>query len=123
MLPPPRTSRGKRRTKYAKSLAVLMLFASHCIENRVSVELFTQIHGDGTCTRRIEYRLERVDTDKGDVRVAIPPDGDLLLVQHRFPSGDPWRVRDETETGVHLIVLEAVLPSPLAVDGDYFRVE
>jgi hypothetical protein len=97
-----------------------MLFASQCIENRLSVELFTQIHGDGTCTRRIEYRLERVDTDRGEARVAIPPDQDLA-VQHRFPSGEPWRMRDEAETGLHLVVLEAVLPSPAAADGDYFR--
>jgi hypothetical protein len=40
---------------------------------------------------------------------------------HRFPSGDPWRVRDESETGLHVIVLEGVLPSPMAADGDYFR--
>ncbi len=102
-------------------LLAVHLFASSCIENRLSVDMSTQVHGDGTCTRRLEYRLERVDTDKGDTRVAIPADEDLLVVQHRFPSGDPWRMRDETETGRHVIVLEAVLPSPLAADGDYFR--
>ncbi len=106
---------------------MLMLLAWHllplaaCIENRLSVDILTQVHGDGTCTRRIEYRLERVDTEKGDTRVAIPAGEDALVAQHRFPSGEPWRVRDESETGVHVIVLEAVLPSPLAADGDYFR--
>jgi hypothetical protein len=92
-----------------------------CFENRLSVDILTQVHGDGTCTRRIEYRLERVDTEKGDARVAIPADQDTLVAQHRFPSGDPWRMRDERETGLHVIVLEALLPSPLAADGDYFR--
>ncbi len=102
-------------------LLAVHLLASSCIENRLSVEMSTQVHGDGACTRRLEYRLERVDTDKGDTRIAIPADEDVLVVQHRFPSGDPWRRRDESETGLHVIVLEAVLPSPLAADGDYFR--
>ncbi len=92
-----------------------------CIENRLSVELFTQIHADGTCTRRVEYRLERVDTDKGDARVAIRPEDDPLVRWHRFPSGEPWQVREETQTGLHVIVLEALLPSPAAVDGDFYR--
>ena len=92
-----------------------------CIEDRVSVDLFTQIHGDGTCTRRVEYRLERVDTDKGDRRVPIPPDQDPLRTLHRFPSGEAWQVRDEAQTGLHVVVLEATLPSPNDADGDYFR--
>jgi hypothetical protein len=87
----------------------------------LSVDLFTQIHADGTCTRRVEYRLERVDTDKGDARVAIPPSEDPLRNLHRFPSGDPWQLREETETGLHVVLLEATLASPNDFDGDYFR--
>ena len=102
-------------------LALLALPLAGCIENRVSVELFTQIHGDGTCTRRVEYRLERVDTNKGDARVEIRPEDDVLARWHRFPSGEPWQVREERETGLHVIVLEALLPSPAAADGDFFR--
>ena len=101
--------------------AALLLAGTGCIENRVSVELFTQIHGDGTCTRRVEYRLERVDTDKGDARVEIRPEDDVLLRWHRFPSGEPWQVREERETGLHVIVVEALLPSPAAADGDFYR--
>jgi len=104
---------------FLSSLAALPL--GGCIENRVSVELFTQIHGDGTCTRRVEYRLERVDTGKGDLRVEIRPEDDVLQRWHRFPSGDPWQVREERETGLRVIVLEAVLPSPSAADGDFYR--
>jgi hypothetical protein len=101
------------------TVAVLPLAA--CIEDRLTVDLFTQIHGDGSCTRRVEYRLERVDTDKGDTRVAIPPADDPLRTLHRYPAGEPWQMRDETETGLHVVVLEATLPSPNDVDGDYHR--
>ncbi|HYN04988.1 MAG TPA: hypothetical protein VE359_21240 [Vicinamibacteria bacterium] len=98
-----------------------LLAGTACLENRVSVELFTQIHGDGSCTRRVEYRLERVDTNKGDARVAIRAEDDVLVRWHRFPSGEPWQVREERETGLHVIVVEALLPSPAAADGDFFR--
>ncbi len=99
----------------------MLLGLTGCIESRLSVELFTQVHADGTCTRRVEYRLERVDTDKGDARVEIRPENDPLLRWHRFPSGELWQVREETQTGLHVIVLEALLPSPAAVDGDFYR--
>jgi hypothetical protein len=101
---------------------VLMLLGLQaCIEDRITVDLFTQVQGDGTCTRRVEYRLERVDTDKGDARVAIPPADDPLRTLHRYPAGEPWRLQDEAETGLHVIVLEATLPSPNDFDGDYHR--
>jgi hypothetical protein len=103
------------------SLFGLALLAGGCIENRLSVEIFTQIHGDGTCTRRIEYRLERVDPEKADARVAIPRDEDPLVTLHRFPTGDAWRFSEEVETGLHVISLEAAqLPSPAAFEGDYW---
>jgi len=102
-------------------VAVSLLAGTACIENRVSVELFTQIHADGSCTRRVEYRLERVDTNKGDARVEIRPEDDPLRRWHRFPAGEPWQVREEADTGLHVIVLEALLPSPTAADGDFYR--
>lgn len=107
----------------ALRLALLPLLAlplAGCIETRLTVELFTQVHADGTCTRRVEYRLERVDPDKGGTRVALRPEDDVLRL-HRFPSGDPWLLREETDTGLRVVSLEAVLPSPALVDGDYFR--
>ena len=85
------------------------------------MELFTQIHADGTCTRRVEYRLERVDPEKGGARVAIPADQDPLLTLHRFPTGEPWQLREDVQPGLHVVVLEATLPSPNDADGDYFR--
>jgi hypothetical protein len=42
----------------------MLLAVTGCIENRLSVDVLTQFHADGTCTRRVEYRLERVDTEK-----------------------------------------------------------
>jgi hypothetical protein len=101
--------------------ASLLLPLTGCLENRLSVEIFTQIHADGTCTRRVEYRLERVDTDKGDARVAIRPQDDALLTWHRFPSGEPWQVREEKDTGLHVVAVEALLPSPGDAGGDFFR--
>jgi hypothetical protein len=90
----------------------MLLGSTGCIENRLSVELFTQIHADGSCTRRVEYRLERVDTDKGDVRVPIPPAEDPLRNQHRFPSGEPWQVReDERGRPVHSPLATSSPPS------------
>jgi hypothetical protein len=98
-----------------------LLGLTGCIEDRLSVDLLTQIHADGSCTRRVEYRLERVDTDKDDARVAIPPADDILRTLHRFPAGDPWQMREETETGLHVVTLEATLPSPNEIGSDYFR--
>lgn len=115
---PPRANRSRS----VRSLAALMLLAgTACIENRLTVDILTQVHADGTCTRRVEYRLERVDTDKGDRRVEIRPEDDPLRTWHRFPSGEPWQVREETEPGLHVIVLEALLPSPGDASGDFFR--
>jgi hypothetical protein len=122
MLLPPRPRRSDHRPRYPRSLALLTLLGlTGCIEDRLSVDLFTQVHADGTCTRRVEYRLERVDTDRGSARVAIPPEDDVLRTLHRFPTGDPWQMREDEETGLHVVVLEALLPSPNHVDGDYFR--
>jgi hypothetical protein len=99
----------------------MLLGLTACIENRLTVDILTQVHADGTCTRRVEYRLERVDTDKGDRRVDIRPEDDPLRTWHRFPSGEPWQMREETDPGLHLIVLEALLPSPGDANGDFFR--
>jgi hypothetical protein len=102
-------------------LFLLVFPLAACIEDRLSVEIHTQIHGDGTCTRRVEYRLERVETEQGDSRVAIAPDDDVLRKQYRFPTGDTWQKNEETDLGLHVVTLEGKLASPQDVDGDYFR--
>jgi hypothetical protein len=86
----------------------------------VTVELFTQIAADGTTTRRIEYRLERVDTEKGDARVAFRGEESPLRL-FRLPAGDGWMVRETSETGLSVVSAEAVFASPDAVGGDFFR--
>ena len=100
---------------------LLALPLGGCIEDRLSVELHTQVFADGSCTRRVEYVLERVDTDRGGQRVAIPADADPLRQRHRFPSGGAWRIDEETAEGLHRVVIEATLPSPNDFDGDFFR--
>jgi hypothetical protein len=110
------------RRARALCVAAVAACAVGCIETRLAVELFTQVQGDGSCTRRIEYRLERVDTGKDGARVAIPPEQDPLLTLHRFPTGEPWRMHDEAELGLHVVTVEAAgLASPEAIEGDYLR--
>jgi len=101
-------------------LPLLALPLVSCIESRLDVEILTQIHANGTCTRRVEYRLEQVDTDKGNARVPIQPDDDPLRL-YRFPAGEPWLRTEETDVGHRVVVVEALLPTPQDVDGDYFR--
>jgi hypothetical protein len=113
--------RGLHPVRVSALCALAALPLAGCIEERLSVEMYTQVHGDGSCTRRVEYRLERVDKDKGGARVAIDPKDDPLRVAHRFPSGEPWQVRDEAELGLHVVTVEATLPSPDAADGDFQR--
>ncbi len=100
---------------------LLLLPLAGCIEDRLSVEIHTQVFLDGSCTRRVEYVLERIDTDRGDRGAEIPRDGDPLRTMHRFPSGDAWRIEEETAPGLHRVVVEATLPSPNDFDGDFFR--
>jgi len=101
------------------TILALPLVAPGCIEERLSVEIFTQVNGDGSCTRRVEYRLERVDKDRGGARVAIDPKEDPLRVAHRFPSGEPWQVRDEAELGLHVVKVFVPGAVPLHPDHRY----
>jgi hypothetical protein len=116
-----RASRPLGAALRGATIFALLLVAPGCIEERLQVEIFTQVNGDGSCTRRIEYRLERTDSDKGGARVPIDPKDDPLRTVYRIPSGDPWLVRDEAELGLHVVTVEAALPSPDAADGDYQR--
>ena len=71
-------------------------------------------------SRRVEYRLERVDTEQGRARTTIPPAEDPLRKHFRFPSGEPWQLSEQVETGLHVVTVEAQLPSPQDAEGDYY---
>lgn len=92
-----------------------------CIQDRLDVEITTQVRPDGSCRRRVEYRVERKDLKTGEAG-ALDPAKDPLRRLHRFPSGEPWVIHDEVAADRHVVTVEAELPSPEAVAGDYWRV-
>ena len=105
--------KGRRLLAFA-----VVLCGAACFQERLDVDITTRIHPDGSCERRIEYRLEHRNKDAG--RKPIDPAEDGLRFQ-RFPKGEPWRVRDEAGRDLHVVVAEAILPSPNDVGSDYSR--
>lgn len=107
----------------ARACLLLLLAAPAfgCIEDRLTVDITTTVYTDGSCSRRVEYRLERVDTDKGDARRPIPARDDALRRFHRFPTGEAWAVRDDPQPDLHTVLMDATLPSPNDIDWDYWR--
>jgi hypothetical protein len=116
---PRRGTRPRPGTAEARLLCVLALLPlAACLEDRLSVEVFTQVQADGSCTRRIEYRLERTEDGKpSDIDPAKSP----LRTLHRFPTGPQWHVDDDLRGNVHLVRVEGLLPSLDAAEGDFFR--
>lgn len=100
--------------------AALAVLAAGCIEDRLSVDVTTYVQANGSCTRRIEYRLERVDSEKG-VALEIPASDDPLRLWHRFPRDPRWSVSDEASARLHLVTAEASLLSANEIDWDYWR--
>jgi hypothetical protein len=110
-------------------LVSLLLPGLGCIEERLSLDVQTRVRSDGSCERHVEYRLERVrvgsglGSGPGSGPEALPSPGpDSLTTRHRFPAGPAWSVRDEKGTDLHLVTLDASLPSPEAIGWDYWRV-
>jgi hypothetical protein len=102
---------------------LLVCCSPACIEDRLSVEIWTQIQADGTCARRVEYRLERVDSERDDAPLEIPDAQSPFRLLHRFPSGGAWSVIQERRGLALQATAEApALASPNDVDGDYWRV-
>jgi hypothetical protein len=104
-----------------RPLGLAALLCTACLQDRLSVDITTHVHPDGSCRRRLEYRLERVDTERGDRRTAIAPEEDVLRLLHRLPSGEGWTVEDRVLEEAHVITAEACLPSCQEADGDYER--
>lgn len=92
-----------------------------CIQERLLVDVTTVVRPDGSCSRRVEYRLEHAD-GKAETPVPLTPDEDGLRLFHRFPQGDAWTVRDETGPELHSVIAEAALSSPNEIGSDYWRV-
>ena len=110
-----------RRTLSTCSWISLALASVGCLEDRLDVEILTQVRADGSCLRRVEYRLERVDLDRSGAHVEIRPEDDPLTARLRFPSREPWRVQRSRAEGTLHVVAEAELPAPCPVDADYER--
>jgi hypothetical protein len=110
----------------APALVLLAAFAtSACIEHRLDVDIRTDVRGDGSCTRRIEYRLQREhQKDRKDTAPGYrtAPDQDPLRAAFRFPAGERWTVRDEVRgDDLHVVSAEAALSSVNDLDWDYWR--
>jgi len=107
----------------ARSGLLLLIFGSAmasggCLEERLQIEITTVVRADGSCSRRVEYRLEHVEKD---ARVPLAPEKDALRLFHRFPQGEAWTVRDEAAVDLHTVIAEAAFASPNDIGGDYWR--
>jgi hypothetical protein len=111
----------RRPAPFVAFLFLAALFASGCVEDRLDVDITTVVHGDGACTRRTVYRLERVSSHEEDSPLDIPRDQDPLTLLHRFPAGEPWVVQHDVQPGGHTVTLEGRFASPNDVDWDYWR--
>ena len=87
----------------------------------MTVDITTVVHGDGSCTRRTVYRLQRVDSEDKGTPPDLPQSEDPLRLLHRFPSGEAWTVQHEVKGNVHGVTLEGTFPSPNDLDWDYWR--
>ncbi len=105
---------------------LVLLPAAGCISERLDVTIRTLVHADGSCTRQIEYRLERTSTDAKELAkepgYRSAPEKDPLRVRFRLPSGEPWRVQDEVQSEeLHKVAAEATFPSANDIDWDYWN--
>jgi hypothetical protein len=103
-------------------LLLLALPALGCIEDRLAVEVTTEIHTDGTCHRRIVYHLERTDTARPSERIPIAARDNPLIKLHRFPLSAPWTLSRDTVDLAEIVTVEGELGSPNAIGSDYFRI-
>lgn len=102
------------------TLVLLALPLTACIEERLDVELLTEVRTDGSCIRRVAYRFERADSETKDTLLPFQEDP---LLKHRFPSGEAWTVTRERDGEARAVIAESSsLASPNEIDGDYWRV-
>jgi hypothetical protein len=107
-------------------LVFAALATSGCIQHRLDVTLRTEVRADGSCTRRVEYRLERV-ADEHDRKNPPPgyrqdPANDPLRAFFRFPTGEPWSASDEIQgDDKHAVNVEGAFASVNDIDWDFWR--
>jgi hypothetical protein len=81
------------RPRFPAPLAVLLvpisLASPACIEDRLAVDITTVVHGDGACTRRTVYRLERVNSR--EARLLLQKDNAFATEVLRRLEGVPLR--------------------------------
>jgi hypothetical protein len=115
------------RIPSSRPFLLAALAASGCIQHRLDVTIRTDVRADGSCTRRIEYRLERTKRaghDRPDSAAGYrkDPDHDPLRAFFRFPASEPWSVSNEVlGDDKHSVNAEATLPSVNDLDWDYWR--
>jgi hypothetical protein len=115
-----------RRLALTVALPVLaVLPATKCDrEPTLDITFHTQIHPDGSATRRVEYLLTRETARKeGEPGWDTAPATDPLVRQFKPPQGEGWVVTDEVEADRHLRRVEALLPKAKAIDGDFVRIQ
>ncbi len=106
----------------AAALALVSAISSAgCVEDRLTVDINTVIHGDGSCTRHVAYQLERTNGDAADPPPELSPDRDPLRVFHRYPTGDAWTVQHELKARAHTVTLDARFASANDIGWDYWR--
>jgi hypothetical protein len=107
----------------ARALPLLLLASlssNACVEDRLIVDINTVIHGDGSCTRHVLYKLERTSDDGGDP-ADLSLDQDPLRLLHRYPTGDPWTVQQDVKARSHTVTLDGRFPSANEIGWDYWR--
>jgi hypothetical protein len=115
------------RARHLRALLFAVLAASGCIRHRLDVAIRTDVRADGSCTRRVEYSLERIEEKGRGSKEPAPgyrrdPASDPLNASFRFPSGEPWSVVNEVPSeDRHTVTAEATFASVNDIDWDYWR--
>jgi len=111
----------------SRVLLLAALAATGCLHHRLDVNIRTDVKADGSCTRRIEYRLERSEEKGHGSKEPTPgylgdPASDPLNTFFRFPSGEPWSVSNEVQSDdKHTVTAEAAFASVNDIDWDFWR--
>jgi hypothetical protein len=108
------------------ALALMILPSKNCEPERAKLEVtfFTQIHADGSCTRRTEYRLTRgKDRDKTDRGWKDDASSDPLVREFKVPTSADWLVTDTVGPDSHERHVEALLSEVKEIEGDFSRIE